>query len=264
MTALLNSISSAEYICTNYSGIIDFNIVDEDGYTARDIAELVGSDGVANVISSYMVHDSKNEDWGYRFLQQQQNQKQNPIQQRFQHKSLTGRRSGDSSIRDDKKEEREEDYVYDVYCLKQSDGDDENENDDHEVNNTDGRTEMDVESRVDDEPSAMAQQQCNPNGYQREDVVHSNENDDDEDGAVLVQMKGGVGYWNEKGELILETAPDFQDSQFDIEDEDEYDSNCEEYDGNDYPDDDDDDDCNNDNEMFENNDVQHSMLRYGK
>ena len=53
---------------------------------------------------------------------------------------------------------------------------------------------------------------------------------------VLVQMEGGVGYWNEKGELILETAPIGYHS--DIDDEDEYDSNCEEYDGNDYPEED--------------------------
>ena len=51
----------------------------------------------------------------------------------------------------------------------------------------------------------------------------------------LIVMRGGVGYWNDEGELILEAASDEDMDDSDCDDE-EYDSNCESFEGNDYPD----------------------------
>lgn len=51
------------------------------------------------------------------------------------------------------------------------------------------------------------------------------------------ELKGGVGYWNEMGQLILEHTPPHTMSNTSICDEDEsVDSNHEDWDGNDYPD----------------------------
>ena len=232
MTALLNSTSGAEYICTNYSGIIDFDIVDDDGYTARDVAELVGSDNVAKIISNYiMVHhhdstSSKNQKWGDRMTDTGGG-------------NVGANKEGASvSIRDYREEEREEDYVYDVYCLDDTTG-----------NNSDDK---EVESRVDDDGSKKQSLSGNESTLsskswadehgQREGVIVDNTGCDfsttSDNDPVLVQMRGGVGYWNEKGELVLETLPHQHDFDSDI-DEEEYDSNCEDHNANDYPDEED-------------------------
>lgn len=59
---------------------------------------------------------------------------------------------------------------------------------------------------------------------------------DKEDTMTCVELRGGVGYWDEHGELILEAMEDEGDSDNDEND----DSNCEDYHGNDYPEEDDD------------------------
>lgn len=70
------------------------------------------------------------------------------------------------------------------------------------------------------------------------------------DTSRLLALQGGVGYWTEDGELILEVEPHHMiglhheydhDTDDDEHDEDDIDSNCEEYGGNDYPDEDYDD-----------------------
>jgi len=67
------------------------------------------------------------------------------------------------------------------------------------------------------------------------------------DTSRLLELQGGVGYWTEEGELILEVEPHHMlaaefghegDDNEDYEDEDDIDSNCEDYGGNDYPDED--------------------------
>ena len=68
---------------------------------------------------------------------------------------------------------------------------------------------------------------------------HSVKSDDDDVDPMTVELKGGVGYWTPDGELILE-APDKAQSSLDryYDDDGEIDSNCEEYGGNDYPEED--------------------------
>lgn len=68
---------------------------------------------------------------------------------------------------------------------------------------------------------------------------------EDDDDEISVEIKGGLGYWNEKGELVLEADPTsnyglFMDSYRNhkhLQDTD-HDSNDEMYEGNDYPDED--------------------------
>jgi hypothetical protein len=61
---------------------------------------------------------------------------------------------------------------------------------------------------------------------------------DEKDTTTFVELRGGIGYWDEHGELILEAMEDegVQDSDNDEND----DSNCEDYHGNDYPEEEDD------------------------
>lgn len=63
------------------------------------------------------------------------------------------------------------------------------------------------------------------------------------DASRLLELQGGVGYWTEEGELILEMEPHHImgiTSEFGHESDEDYDdevdSNCEDYGGNDYPD----------------------------
>jgi hypothetical protein len=58
---------------------------------------------------------------------------------------------------------------------------------------------------------------------------------------TAVELIGGLGYWTDNGELILETNEKYQNSVDENIGEDDIDSNCEDYDGNDYPEEDDDD-----------------------
>lgn len=66
------------------------------------------------------------------------------------------------------------------------------------------------------------------------------------DTSRLLELQGGVGYWTEDGDLVLEVEPHHMmglTSEYDEQDnsdvaEDDIDSNCEDYGGNDYPDDD--------------------------
>ena len=64
----------------------------------------------------------------------------------------------------------------------------------------------------------------------------------DSDEAQIVtccELQGGVGYWDDKGELVLEIPLDERDAS-DQHADDEEDSNSENWDGNDYPDNEDD------------------------
>lgn len=55
---------------------------------------------------------------------------------------------------------------------------------------------------------------------------------------TALELQGGVGYWNEDGQLVLEKSPDALDEDSVADDNDEVDSNDERWDGNDYPDED--------------------------
>ncbi len=53
---------------------------------------------------------------------------------------------------------------------------------------------------------------------------------ENEQEPLNVELKGGIGYWNENGDLVLEAMQDVQEDSTDEED-----SNCEEHVANDYP-----------------------------
>jgi Transcription factor Iwr1 len=65
------------------------------------------------------------------------------------------------------------------------------------------------------------------------------------DASRLLELQGGVGYWTEDGDLILEVEPhhmmgmatEFGHDSEEEYNEDDIDSNCEDYGGNDYPED---------------------------
>ena len=65
--------------------------------------------------------------------------------------------------------------------------------------------------------------------------------DNDENVPTTVELRGGIGYWNEHGELILEAMSTMEENAEESRDDDDEDSNCEDHQGNDYPEDDDDD-----------------------
>lgn len=61
---------------------------------------------------------------------------------------------------------------------------------------------------------------------------------DKEDTMTCAELRGGIGYWDEHGELILEAIQD--EGVHDSDNDDNDDSNCEDYHGNDYPEEEDD------------------------
>ena len=60
--------------------------------------------------------------------------------------------------------------------------------------------------------------------------MKDNENENEQE-PLNVELKGGIGYWNEHGDLILEAMQEMQED----DSTDEEDSNCEEHVANDYP-----------------------------
>lgn len=57
--------------------------------------------------------------------------------------------------------------------------------------------------------------------------------------ATSLELQGGIGYWNEEGQLVLEKSTEAGGDNVDHdEDDEEVDSNDERWDGNDYPDED--------------------------
>ena len=81
--------------------------------------------------------------------------------------------------------------------------------------------------------------------------------DDESSKYLACELKGGVGYWNEQGQLILQHAPPHSMSNVSLRDEDEsVDSNHEDWDGNDYPDFDDGEDAYDNPFMAEDSDAQ--------
>lgn len=90
------------------------------------------------------------------------------------------------------------------------------------------------------------------------DVFHLATNEEEEKEATVVELRGGVGYLNEFGELILEALcpEDFGHDSEDEQADDDEDSNAEDYETNDYPEEEDDDDDDSDqDEGFRHNQV---------
>lgn len=84
----------------------------------------------------------------------------------------------------------------------------------------------------------------NPAFHQRQytGAESASDGDDDDDVPIMTaELTSGVGYWTPEGELILEADEKHARSLSDGTDG-EIDSNCEEYGGNDYPDDEEDED----------------------
>ena len=123
-----------------------------------------------------------------------------------------------------------DDYVYDVYCLQQQD------------------------QQQQDQP-----QQPQLDQHHRGKPVATNMDDrTPEEEPTLVDLVGGVGYWNEQGQLVLEAAnQNFVNSEHDedvsLEGDDDIDSNAEDYEFNDYPEENDDDELLSDDEVWEQN-----------
>ena len=90
-------------------------------------------------------------------------------------------------------------------------------------------------------------------------TTNSQDGSDSDNQAVTCELEGGVGYWKESGELVLEIPKDREDLLLEIENGDyDEDSNSENWEGNDYPEDeyggkvcfdDDDDDDDDDDEV---------------
>jgi hypothetical protein len=72
-----------------------------------------------------------------------------------------------------------------------------------------------------------------------ETISYENDDLEDERGSrdLACDLRGGVGYWNDKGQLVLQQSLPHTMSDVTLRDEDEsIDSNHEDWDGNDYPD----------------------------
>lgn len=218
--ALYNTVEGTKYLLDNLASKIDFQKRDSDHHTALQIAHSVGSRGVVDVIQSYWSGDD-GEDFG--------------------------------------DEERDEDFIYDVYCV-----DDHHHTKDGKVLHAayghhlprmpQGHLEhhppgellsteslpKPVQSPIPPLTTPQNSMNLDPS-YPPSTASHLSE-----DGGIppVISLKGGFGYWNQDGELVLDIHPDADMADSDLED-DEYDSNREDCDANEYPDDDDLDDLNN-------------------
>jgi hypothetical protein len=204
----------------NLASKIDFQKRDSDHHTALQIAHSVGSRGVVDVIQSYWSGDD-GEDFG--------------------------------------DEERDEDFIYDVYCV-----DDHHHKKDGKLHHAahghhlprmpQGHLEhhppgelLSTESLPKPAQSPISPLTTPQNSLNLDpSYPPSTASHLSEDGSIppVISLKGGFGYWNQDGELVLDIHPDADMADSDLED-DEYDSNREDCDANEYPDDDDLDDLNN-------------------
>jgi len=69
------------------------------------------------------------------------------------------------------------------------------------------------------------------------EVNDAETDDQSQDVCMSCELQGGVGYWNEHGDLILEKQPLESEIAAEIDDEHDVDSNHEDWAGNDYPED---------------------------
>ena len=136
-------------------------------------------------------------------------------------------------------DEDDSDYVFDVYCLagtKES----ARERDDWDA----WDESMGRPSSFNDRPDKRKEINGDDSTKIQSDDAARGDSSRNIEEECRVEIKGGVGYWNEAGELVLEadklngvkTSAISDDASF--VDADDHDSNDEGYEGNDYPDDD--------------------------
>jgi len=235
----MHSVQGAQALCRSFSGLIDLNVRDGDGKTAKEIARNLGVQGVWDVFRGYWEED---EGMGM--------------------------------------EDREEDFVYDVYCLDETHkqehanvnvnvnmNDPEPSSRDHHHSHLisqhgpaySSRNENDVglsapqnlkDAVVEDEQEALT------NTKSVSDTTNSTAEEEDS-GPMEVNMRGGVGYWV-NGELVLDVHPNADMDDSDVEDDD-YDSNREDCDANDYPDEDIGDSSGDENNPYCNSFIDREM-----
>ena len=222
--ALFNSHNGAQEICYSNRWSFDFfHLKDKDGNTALEVANMVGSTGVVDVIESCLVQNQVNE---------QQNN----------NKTL--------------EEKRDDEFVYDIYCV-QNKVDDRNKTEsprEEECKETNGENNITLPNT---HQSCLSGEESNDGGINKNknsdcgdnskdaksqtivtDEIIDNIDDDDNIGCY-----GDAIYWNEMGEIVI------NDSQSDDEasNDSDTDSNEEDHAFNDYPDEEIDVDCESDN-----------------
>lgn len=201
---------------------------DREGRYIYDVAKLVGASGIAKILET-RGWDCINEN------------NQSPS---------TNDNHGIENDEDDN-----DDFVYDVYTLHHDDNHNLSSSVATSLNPQIG--DMSCDSSCD----ARAALKTSPNDMllTKSDVNGSNEghgsvnlntfpgapdklyNDQDDNSLpIIMDVRGGVGYWGQNGQLILDVFPSDHDS--DYLEEDEYDSNRECCDANDYPEEEDSED----------------------
>lgn len=223
---------------------IDATVVDGDDHTALAVAETVGSTGVITLLQS---------------------------------SALGGHGHGDGhghgALED---EDDDADYVFDVYCLagakesarerddwdnwmspadrdraRATSGDRRDPNEHHSEEVVDGEgvtkrssssTSVEDDARGNHEGNTTSLRKSSSPDTSGSDDNNSSSSDADE---CRVEIKGGIGFWNERGELVLEAQHSGGATNGNNDDDsygegDDHDSNDEAYEGNDYPEDEDD------------------------
>eukprot|EP00978_Attheya_sp_CCMP212_P001481 scaffold3127_cov52-Attheya_sp.AAC.1 len=270
--ALWNDLEGS-HVALNTMGA-DVTVLDGDGRTAYDVAIMAGSSGVAEQIvragggPTDIATDIATATNYVPPIDKQNRRKTN--------NTLDGM----DMMNDQEAEGRDEDFVYDVYCLASTD---------HDAEETDKEARGDEEEKKIDMPAGTASPQsespaqiirsntengdneatasssqhdeeiraeppspsrvtksaataANTNASDNNDGEESSEDSSAFDAPQTVELKNGIGYWTENGELILETQMDDIAGDADMYDdlpdvEEDHDSNDEDYEGNDYPDD---------------------------
>ena len=217
---------------------VDAKVVDGDDHTALAVAETVGSAGVVTLL----------------------------------HSSVAGGHCRGTGIggKDHDDDDDDADYVFDVYCLagaKESarerddwdnweatatavDPRDAQEHPNGEAVDENGGNERHRSTKRppsvgnDDKSAAVSKRKNSNPDMSGSDDNHSGSGSDADE--CRVEIKGGMTYWNERGELVLEadkhnggTANGNNDGDS-YGEGDDHDSNDEGYEGNDYPEDEDD------------------------
>ena len=223
---------------------IDATVVDGDDHTALAVAETVGSTGVVTLLQSSAVGGHGH-----------------------------GHGHGHGALED---EDDDADYVFDVYCLagaresarerddwdnwmspadrvraRATSGDrrDPNEHHSEEVVDGEGVTKRSSSSTPVGN-DAHGNHKGNTTSLRKSsspDMSGSDDNNSSSDAdECRVEIKGGMGYWNERGELVLEAdkhsggTANGNNDDHSYGEGDDHDSNDEAYEGNDYPEDEDD------------------------
>jgi hypothetical protein len=204
---------------------LNFFQKDKDGRTVCDVAKLVGANGIVQILQSRGWDCNSEND-------------------------LSPSTKSNHGIEGD--ENDNDDFVYDVYTLHHDDN--------HDFSSSALTSFTPKTSECDSSSEAQAVLKKSPlvigsdNNISTKggsntpnpflDLPDTLSNDQDDNSLpIIMNVRGGVGYWGQNGQLILDVFPSDHDS--DSLEEDEYDSNRECCDANDYPEEDSDDDYGN-------------------